>query len=838
MRFVVFFISALLSVALHAETTLQNPAFEGDYKDGVAPSWKKFPIRGLVRGSFSESAEGHAGGKAQLVECTELMGAWLQLSAPITGGIVEGHDYEARVWLRPDRRMDNTALLVHDSTAWFPKTHATASQNLVHGWQEIVLRFRATKTDEKALLGVKLEQEGKLWVDDASIRELTPEERPPEVSGNLVRDGSFEAGLGSWTSYHMGVKIVGDPAAPHGGKVAELPGGGPGRELQSSALRAPWGRRHTLSLWLRASNEVPVRVMLRDGSTAFAKAEFRVGKSWERFTLPVEMPPLPEGFCHVAISPGAAVVWADGVQLEAGENATAYVAAAPLEASIVFEQMVLTTGETPVGRVVANNTSTEPRKFRGTLRVRDPRRGVVSTVPFAADLTPGVNELPLPPESFAFLSAKKDAAPVAGCFLAELSESPDEAAAPLAERSFALLPPQPARDAALPPIGVQVDYGGGPLAARAGINLTKSWLLNWGSMESPSGEWRFPRDKSVDEWIALGLRPLAVLSEAPRRLQMVPEKNAADWGWYRAIDPAGLREYARRVAEHYAGKIDTFDLQNEPDVHFHPPAGEKAASNYAREALALAQGIHDAQPNARILLGGGVTMSTDPEKWLAGCLAAEPGLREVCNGFSYHNYSADPAVTRRTLERLRATMRELGWEQPIWDTEWNGTHSVASLYRTRPRHLLQRRLTALDTASETVAGFIHRIGEGLAGSAIYQSFGPGGMGSSEFDIFQEADGAPRPALPAVAVMVQRLIGAKTLGPVELPGCWAYRFERADGSAFLVAWAKATEPKPVQIPAPFAARGVNLFGATLGDFAEGAPVTVGFEPIYLERRTSR
>ncbi len=221
---------------------LYQPGFEGPYQNGVAAGWRNFPIRALVRGQFAEATPGHGGAKAQLLEVTEVMGARWQCSAPIRGGIIAGHDDEARGWLKGGRLLENTALLVHDGTAWFPVTHAEKSRNLDQHWQEVVLRFRARKTDPQAWLGIKLAQEGKLWVDDASFRELTPEARPPATPVNLVRNGSFEVGLDNWVSYWCDMKRVADAQAPDGSQVLELPGGAPGRELASAAIFAPRDR--------------------------------------------------------------------------------------------------------------------------------------------------------------------------------------------------------------------------------------------------------------------------------------------------------------------------------------------------------------------------------------------------------------------------------------------------------------------------------------------------------------------------------------------------------------------------------------------------------------------
>lgn len=792
---------------------LDQPGFEGVYRDGVAPGWRRFPIRGLVRGECREGSGAHGGAKAQHLEVTELMGAWLQCAAPLRGGIVAGHDYEASVWLRADRQLDHVVLMVHDATEWFPTAYAATSRPIGHAWTEVTLRFRAPRTDPTALMAVKLAQEGQLWIDDASVHELTVADRPAAGRGNAVRNGSFEVGLADWVSYWVTSQPVADAAAPHGATVLRVPGGAPGRELQSAALTVPWGHRYAVTLALRGA--APATVRLRHGRQVLAERVCPVGPAWQQFSLPVNLPPLPDGFCHLAIAPGPGELFVDSVQLTPGDEAGVFAPRASLELGLQLDADVLDPGSAVSGRLLLFHASDQPWRDVLQLRVSDTWEREVLRLPLAVDAPPGPSAVPLklPPMT------------TTGSYRIEV----DDDGVTLAEALFAVLPRLPADRSMLPALGGQVDYGGDALVARAGATWTKTWLLGWDNVEPEPGQWRFARDGAIDGWLARGLRPLAVLSEAPRRLQDRPA-DAVGWGWYPATDLTAMTAYARQVAARYQGKIDTWMLQNEPDHALHPPRGVSKAAAYAREALALAEGVRAAQPDARILLGGGVTTSVDAERWLADVAAAEPRLLQLCNGFSYHNYSPEPAATRRIVGRLRATMRELGWEQPLWDAEWCPTLSVASAYRAAPRHLSGHWVTAHRAAALMVQGFVTRLGEGVAGSVLYQSFGPGSMASSGFDLFWEADGAPRPAAVAQAVLATQLAGARPVGSIELAGCWAYRFQRADGSALVIAWAANTAPAPVPLALPGDWRITDLMGVDRGPLTPGTSIDA--DPLYI------
>ena len=182
MKLILFVLVVGALAASAATNLLDQPGFEGTYTNGVAPGWKKFAIRGTARGSLLESTNAHAGAKAQLLQLDEQLDGWFQCSAPIRGGLAAGHDYEARVWLKGDRFLHQLALVTHDKTDWFPTDYAAYWRPISNDWTELVMRFRASTTDTNAQFGIRLNQEGKLWIDDAALYELTAADQPADVA--------------------------------------------------------------------------------------------------------------------------------------------------------------------------------------------------------------------------------------------------------------------------------------------------------------------------------------------------------------------------------------------------------------------------------------------------------------------------------------------------------------------------------------------------------------------------------------------------------------------------------------------------------------------------------
>jgi hypothetical protein len=77
-----------------------------------------------------------------LLPLIPFVGAWLQCSAPIRGGMIAGRDYEASIWLKADRTLDFSALVVHDNSSWFPRVYAETPLAVGHRRTQVTLLSR------------------------------------------------------------------------------------------------------------------------------------------------------------------------------------------------------------------------------------------------------------------------------------------------------------------------------------------------------------------------------------------------------------------------------------------------------------------------------------------------------------------------------------------------------------------------------------------------------------------------------------------------------------------------------------------------------------------------
>ncbi len=809
----------LPAAAFSQSNLLTNGGFEGTYSIGAAPGWNKFPIRGLYRGSLSESAITHGGAKSQEMSLTETMGAWLQCSAPISGGIVAGQDYVATVWVKGERQIQqDVSLVAHDNTAWFPNTYASCNFCIGPTWQQLTLRFRAPKTDATARIAVKLGQEGNIWVDDATVQTLAagPISTPPV--GNIVRNGSFETGSTSWIAAGGSFSVVADATAPNGGNVLKSPWGGISRTIETVCMTAPSGANYVLSLWMRSASASTVTTKIRDGESVLASADFSVGTTWQRFTLPIALPPLPDGQFHLTITPGSTDLYVDAVQFEAGTVATAFQPRAVVEAGLSIDNSgaIVSPGTAVTGTLTLFNNSATALPETIRCRVFDLWERVAAQQTLNVSANPGQTKIAVTLTPGALLGAFR-----AQCDVA------DDVRPPYAEATFTVLPPKAGN---FSPFGTAIDFSSPSLVSQAGSGRSKSWYLSWGSVHPNSTTWNYNQDTRFNGWITAGMAPMAILSEAIRSEQAVPA-NPVSWGWYNCSNYADMQEYAHGTVAHYGDRIDTWELQNEPNQSLHPQNGESKAQAYSHDAVALARGVHQANPQLHILMGGGMTMGDDPEVFLKDAFTTEPELQTLCDSVSYHNYNGDPAVTHRTVSRIQTMLQGMNLQKYIYDTEWAPVTCAESFKRDANRHNFDTHASARRSTTQVVTGFICRLGEGVKNSFLYAAYGGGDVNGS-FDNYQDMDGKPRPTFAAQAAMAIQLNAVTNPEILTVSGCWAYRFLRPDNHKVSVFWADDFQPAPVVVTLSADAEIFDMMGNSSGVALAGETINVGPEPIYV------
>jgi len=181
---------------------------------------------------------------------------------------------------------------------------------------------------------------------------------------------------------------------------------------------------------------------------------------------------------------------------------------------------------------------------------------------------------------------------------------------------------------------------------------------------------------------------------------------------YPPQDPADLGNFMHTMAAHFAGRVDAWQVWNEPNHPLPWPAGPSAA-DYVPLLKAGYAGVKQGAPGTPLVFGG---LAFSDYAYLESAYAAEPNLGDYFDVMAVHAYSyklppeavktgSDGRLTKDTFSaysEIRKTLlahgddkqiwlTELGWATCAANTDWclDSEQTVAS-YLTRAYALLKQ----------------------------------------------------------------------------------------------------------------------------------------------------
>ena len=358
-----------------------------------------------------------------------------------------------------------------------------------------------------------------------------------------------------------------------------------------------------------------------------------------------------------------------------------------------------------------------------------------------------------------------------------------------------------------PRFGIVETFANPQAAAQAGAGYTRI-ILRWDVIQPGSpADWKPANvpDPVVTAELAAGREVVGLLIGTPAWA------SASDNVSARAVpDMAAWEAFTRRMAQHYAGRINTWVIWNEPDVWMEGHPGKTWDGTEADYALLLKtayRAIKGVDPASRVLVAG-MTYYWDWEHGrrryldrLLEIIAADPdaaGEGYFFDGVVYHLYF-NPQQTVDVLDETRASLASHGIAgKSIWINETNAPPSEDSQEPpwSAPRFRVSLDEQAAFVLQEFALAFSHGAERvefyKLRNSAEHpESIEPFGL--------LRADDSPRPAFDAYRAATTYLDGFRSAAHEQRGDVNAVTFDRGNATT-TVLWTDGTVARQVRVAA--------------------------------------
>jgi hypothetical protein len=322
------------------------------------------------------------------------------------------------------------------------------------------------------------------------------------------------------------------------------------------------------------------------------------------------------------------------------------------------------------------------------------------------------------------------------------------------------------------------------------------WVRNdfyWNRVEPRRGEWDFSRyDKMVEENKKSGRKILATLAFDNNWLY----KNGKRRDYVSSEHLPLYLEYVEKVVTRYKGKVDAWEIWNEPNVPIRfwngPPKDFFALS------AAAAKKIKQCDSGAYVIAGAFFRL---PVSFIKAMHRA--GALENVDALSVHPYASTPGAVVRLYDKFEKLTRGLGFAGDLWVTEIG--YPVAGFY---PMTIPEKRLGDYIVKTMTLlAARGARVVVWYQLSESYlQGYAPAPVNSERFFGLAYKDFQLRSGAGAFADIVGAIAGGEYLRDVPDAaggggrGAESFYFKKANGSMVRVYWDKKNPAKIETVPA--------------------------------------
>ena len=501
----------------------------------------------------------------------------------------------------------------------------------------------------------------------------------PFRAGNLLKNSSFELGLsGGWSipgpTPPEQVKMIDSSTIHHGNHSVKLDfTAGKRTTLTGRFNPIRINQTHTLSAWVRASiPKTTVTIGFENGYVpqdrgphAFSSYKTLTPGKWERVQVSGVTKSGPANAYGIKISvtgPQAGCLFIDSVQF--GEGALrSYAPQKPLEVALTPHSTAgISHWNDPIQYLirVVNHTAQPIESHLKTVTFDFNDHQVDSFIPKQRSFPPGLTSI-----------NKKEKPAVRGAQRLRLYINNQSG---IEDEISLCVTPHPRYPKGNPESRFGQHVKLRPWEINIARQMGAGWIrmhdvdfcLSWDETEPEKDKWVWA-DEKIDLAKKNNLEVLGVLGRTPGWILSKDKSGKpARGGWIYPPDLEAWATYVENVTRHYKGKIDIWEIWNEP-YSFGVYYGDK----YAPLAKAAYAAAKRGNPGCRIL---GFCTHAGAKEFNMAALAG--GTMEACDWISYHCYTKDGTDA---YERGNAVREALGLtdNKTIWMTEGMGGYTYS-----------------------------------------------------------------------------------------------------------------------------------------------------------------
>lgn len=367
-----------------------------------------------------------------------------------------------------------------------------------------------------------------------------------------------------------------------------------------------------------------------------------------------------------------------------------------------------------------------------------------------------------------------------------------------------------------------------PSVAFGSLRLWDAYVT-WPRVEPKQGTWDFTGlDKYVDAASRRKVDVVLPLGLSPSWVSSRPEEKST-YGLGNAAQPASLdawRDYVRRIATRYKGRIFAYEIWNEPNM-------KQFYSGSVAEMLQLTSAaykiVKEIDPQA-IVCSPSAT-NQDGVEWLDQYLSQGGGKYADVVGFHFYANPEPPEKMLPLIRQVKAVMQKhnLG-NKPLWNTEtgWAIQNQLSVVQAAPASTRFNSVVLSQDEASAYVAR-THILNWAANIQRVYwYSWDNKVMGLTEGD----GKTAKKPAL-AYGEVRKWLLGAQTRScGSSTEGTWTCQIARGNGYQGWIVW-NPDLALELRIPADWRALSVRNLQGEQRPVASDRLAQIGAAPVLFE-----